>query len=49
MDEYNKPINARNRLSKEAFAGILGFCDIEANENEANYTFIAEKFVERNK
>ena len=49
MDENAKPINAGNRLSKEAFAGILGFCDIEANDNEVDYTFIGEKFVERKK
>jgi hypothetical protein len=36
MDENNKPINAGNRLPKEGFAGILGFCDIEADENEVN-------------
>ena len=47
MDENNKPINAGNRLSKEGFANILGFCDIEADENEVNYTFIGGKFVER--
>jgi hypothetical protein len=29
MDENNKPINAGNMLSKEGFADILGFCDIE--------------------
>ena len=49
MDENDKPINAGNRLSKEEFAGILGLCDIEANENEVNYTVIGGKFVERKK
>jgi hypothetical protein len=49
MDENNKPINAGNRLSKEEFADILGFCEIEADENEVNYTFIGGKFVEREK
>jgi hypothetical protein len=49
MDENNNPINAGNRLSKEGFADILGLCDIEADENEVNYTFIGGKFVERKK
>jgi|SRR5919106_6048660 hypothetical protein len=40
MDENNKPINAGNRLSRNEFAGILGFCDIEADENTVNYTYI---------
>jgi hypothetical protein len=47
MDENNKPINAGNRLSKDEFAAILGVCDIEADENTVNYTFIGGKFVER--
>ena len=47
MDENNKPINAGNRFSKEEFAGNLGLCDIEANENTVKYSFIDGKFVER--
>jgi len=31
---------------KKAFAGILGFCDIEADENKVNFTFIDGRFVE---
>jgi hypothetical protein len=49
MDENDKPINVGTRLSKEEFAGILGSCDIEADENKVNYTFIGGKFVEREK
>jgi hypothetical protein len=49
LDENNKPINAGNRLSKEQFVDILSACDIEADENTVNYTFIGGKFVERKK
>jgi hypothetical protein len=49
MDKNNNPINAGNRLSKEQFVDILSACDIEADENTVNYTFIGGKFVERKK
>jgi hypothetical protein len=49
MDENNKPINAGNRLSKEQFVDILSACEIEADENTVNYTFIGGKFVEGKK
>jgi hypothetical protein len=49
FDENNKPINAGNRLSKEQFVDILSVCDIEADENTVNYTFIGGKFVEKEK
>ena len=49
MDENNKPINAGIRLSKDEFIDILGVCDMEADENTVNYTFIGGKFVGRKK
>ena len=47
MDVNNKPINDGNWLSREQFVDILSACDIEADENTVNYTFIGGKFVER--